>query len=396
VIDEPPAELRTGPIRFRLKRRPIRPELLAIVVILAIGSAALWASDMRLQRLLEREQARVEGLADLVEDAGQGRISLADFEAARAEMEDVLTQTEARVSSLEEAAGARERVIAEAGRSVLFIQGSYGFVDPSSGRPLRYFYGQGDRPLRLPDGRSTVTTGGEGPLVQIFYTGTAFIVDETGLLVTNRHVAYPWDFESNARFTLQAGFVAERRGFVGFLPGVDHAIELEPVAASDSADVALLRIKVPAQPKPDRPPLQLPPPLVLAEHAPHLGDEVVVMGYPAGVDALLARADPMFAEGLLSRGPVTFWEVGQALAVGGYIDPLHTQGIVGQVTDAMVVYDAETTSGGSGGPVMALDGTVVAVNTAVLSQFSGSNLGVPAREVRALLDALRQEAAAAR
>ena len=392
MIDEPKEELRTGPIRFRLRRRPIRPELLAIVVVLAIGSVALWFSDQRLERLLEQEQARVEGLADLVDDTGQGSISRSDFEAARAELEDVLTQTEARVSTLEEAAGARERIIAEAGLSVVFIQGSYGFVDPSTGRPLRYFHGQGDRPLRLPDGRTTVTTGGDGPLVQIFYTGTAFVVDATGLLVTNRHVTFPWEFERNAQFTLDAGFAAQRRGFVGYLPGVEQPIELEAVAASDAADVALLRIKQPAQADPDASPLQLPPPLAVAEHVPDPGDEVVVLGYPAGVDALLARADPNFAQGLLSRGPVTFWEVGRALAVGGYIHPLATQGIVGQVTDAMIVYDAGTTSGGSGGPVVALDGTVVAVNTAVLSQFAGSNLGVPAREVRALLDALPEVA----
>ena len=385
MIDEPGGELRSGPIRFRLRRRPVRPELVAIIVVLVIGSAALWMSDFRLQRLLEQEQARLEGLSDLVADADQGSFSRADFEAARAELEDVLTQTEARVRTLEAAAGARERIIAEAGRSVIFIQGSYGFIDPASGRPLRYFYGQGDRPLRLPDGRTTVTTGGDGPLVQIFYTGTAFVVSDDGLLVTNRHVAFPWEFEDNAQFTLDAGFAAERLGFVGFLPGVEEPVELDAVVASDAADVALLRLVQPDPATSSRAPVPIPPALVIADVAPHLGDEVVLMGYPAGVEALLARADPNFAEGLLARGPVTFWEVGQALAVGGYIEPLYTQGIVGQVTEAMIVYDAETTSGGSGGPVVALDGTVVAVNTAVLGRFAGSNLGVPAHQVRALL-----------
>lgn len=385
MIDEPRGELRSGPIRFRLRRRSVRPELVAIVVVLVIGSAALWLSDRRLQLLMEQELARLEGLADLVEDANQGRFSRADFAVARAELEDVLTRTQTRVSTLEAAAGARERIIAEAGRSVIFIQGSYGFVDPASGRPLRYFYGQGGRPLRLPDGRTTVTTGGEGPLVQIFYTGTAFVVSDDGLLVTNRHVAFPWEFEDNAQFTLNAGFAAERRGFVGFLPGVEHPVELDAVAASDTADVALLRIRQPDPATSSRPPVPVPSALVIAEVVPALGDEVVLMGYPAGVEALLARADPKFAEGLLARGPVTFWEVGQALAMGGYIEPLYTQGIIGQATDAMIVYDAGTSRGGSGGPVVALDGTVVAVNTAVLGQFAGSNLGVPARQVRILL-----------
>lgn len=389
MIDTGPEDQHGGLVRFRLRRRRLRPELLTILIILSIGSVALWLSNRRLEQLVEQEQARVQGLAELVEEADSGSFSRADFEAARAELEDVLADTAERVRSLEASAGARGRVIAEAAGSVIFVQGSYGFVDPQSGRPLRYYYGQGGRPLRLPDGRTQVTTAGEGELVQIFYTGTAFVVSDDGLVVTNRHVAYPWEFEPNAQFTLQAGFAAERRNLLGYLPGVQRAVELEPVTASDDVDIAVLRIRRPAPAGREPPPL--PRPLPLAAEEPVPGDEVIVMGYPAGVEALLARADPQFAEGLLSRGPVTFWEVGQALSVGGYINPLNTQGIVGQVTEAMIVYDAETTSGGSGGPVVTLDGNVVAVNTAILSrQFSGSNLGVPARHVRVLLEALRE------
>ena len=66
--------------------------------------------------------------------------------------------------------------------------------------------------------------------------------------------------------------------------------------------------------------------------------------------------------------------------------PLASRGIVGQVTSASVVYDAETTSGGSGGPVLTLEGRVVAINTAILPEFGGSNLGVPAADALILLD----------
>ena len=73
------------------------------------------------------------------------------------------------------------------------------------------------------------------------------------------------------------------------------------------------------------------------------------------------------------------------LSAGGYIAPLATMGIVGQITRTRVVYDAETTHGGSGGPVVALDGRVVAVNSAIIPEFGGSNLGVPIKEAVALL-----------
>ena len=38
---------------------------------------------------------------------------------------------------------------------------------------------------------------------------------------------------------------------------------------------------------------------------------------------------------------------------------------------------AETTSGGSGGPVFSPDGTVIGVNSAITRDFDGSNFGVP-------------------
>ena len=65
--------------------------------------------------------------------------------------------------------------------------------------------------------------------------------------------------------------------------------------------------------------------------------------------------------------------------------PRGGQGFVGQATLETIVYDAETTHGGSGGPVLGLDGAVVAVNAAGLEQFGGSNLGVSAAEARRLL-----------
>ena len=54
-----------------------------------------------------------------------------------------------------------------------------------------------------------------------------------------------------------------------------------------------------------------------------------------------------------------------------------TQGHLGVVSPDRLVYDAQTTHGGSGGPVFNTSGNVIGVNFAILSDFSGSNFAVP-------------------
>ena len=50
-----------------------------------------------------------------------------------------------------------------------------------------------------------------------------------------------------------------------------------------------------------------------------------------------------------------------------------------------VVYYAQTTSGGSGGPLFNSRGKVIAVNFAILEGFGGSNFGIPIRYAEELL-----------
>ncbi len=67
------------------------------------------------------------------------------------------------------------------------------------------------------------------------------------------------------------------------------------------------------------------------------------------------------------------------------IAPLASRGIIAQITSKAVIYDAETTVGGSGGPALDRNGQVIAVNAAILPEFGGANIGVPVREVHRLL-----------
>ena len=73
------------------------------------------------------------------------------------------------------------------------------------------------------------------------------------------------------------------------------------------------------------------------------------------------------------------------LAKRKLIRPISTQGHIGDVRPDRLVYDAQTTSGGSGGPVIDLDGKVVGVNFAILEGFAGASFAVPVRDARKLV-----------
>lgn len=110
------------------------------------------------------------------------------------------------------------------------------------------------------------------------------------------------------------------------------------------------------------------------------------MGYPTGLRSLMAQSGITFIEELQLDGDTGFWNMAARLAANDLIWPLASRGIAGKVGSAAIVYDAETTYGGSGGPVLNMRGEVIAVNSAILPEFGGSNLGVPVAEVRALID----------
>ena len=347
-----------------------------LLVLLLAATGALTVRSLRLEQRLESEQMRIAGIAEMLTKTEEKALTLADLGEVRAEVEHRLSGTVERLEALEERAGAGRRVISAAAESIVFLQGSYGFLDRESRQPLRFMVGPEGGPVLDPSGSPRVTTAGEGPVIESQFTGTGFVVTDDGLILTNRHVAVPWDFDDAARMVAAQGLIPAIFRFQGYLKDVGEPFDVELVAKSDDADVAVLKCTlVTSRVRP----------LPLAETPPEPGDEVIVLGYPTGIRALLARTDVAFVNQLMKAGDLDFWQVARRLAEAGHIAPLATRGFVGQVTPAAVVYDAETTSGGSGGPVVNLDGEVVAVNMAILPEFGGSNLGVPIAKARELL-----------
>ncbi len=348
-----------------------------LVILLLAATSTLAVRNLRLEQRLESEQLRVRGISEVLERTESEALTLADLGEVRSEIEQRLSGTVERLEVLEERAGAGRRVISTAAESIVFLQGSYGFLEQESRKPLRFMIDADGGPVLGPSGSPGVTTEGEGPVLERQFTGTGFVVSEDGLIMTNRHVAVPWDFDEAAKRVADQGLIPTFFHFVGYLKDVAEPFDVELVAKSDDADVAILKCSLVTT---------LVRALPLGEEPPQPGDEVIVLGYPTGIRGLLARTDVSFVNHLMSSGDLDFWEVARRLAEAGHIAPLATRGIIGQVTPAAVVYDAETTSGGSGGPVINLEGKVIAVNMAILPEFGGSNLGVPIARARELLE----------
>lgn len=367
--------LKTAPKDLATRTSPRFRWLSLLVLILFAASSALALRSYRLEQRLESEQMRVSGISDLLRKAEDEALKPDDLGLVRSELTERLSGTLQRLEALETRAGASQKVILEAAESVIFLQGSYGFLEKTSRKPLRFMVGP-EGPVFDAEGNPGITTEGEGPVLESFFTGTGFVSSLDGLVVTNRHVAIPWEFDEAAMAIAGQGLIPTLFRFVGYLKDVPAPFEVSLVAASDEADVALLACD--ATTRGVRP-------LSLATALSEAGEEVIVLGYPTGMRALLARADMRFVNELTSSGDLDFWTVAERLSSQGHIAPLATRGIIGQVTPSTIVYDAETTSGGSGGPVINLRGEVIAVNTAILPEFGGSNLGVPIERALALL-----------
>jgi S1-C subfamily serine protease len=294
----------------------------------------------------------------------------------QAELESRLSSTLERVQALEALTAAGRKVVAMAAESVILLQGEYGFLGPDD-QPLRIVLTPAGNPLLDRNGNPVVRPDGTGAPYRNQFTGTAFLVSSGGLLLTNRHVAAPWEYDPNAIAVMRTGFRPVLHRMIGYLPNVSESFEVDLVTASTTEDLALLRCKG------DLKDLR---PLELGTTSVSPGDEVIVLGYPTGIRALLARTDVGFVNKLLEESKRDFWYIARRLSEEGHIAPLATRGIIGQVTPTNVVYDAVTTHGGSGGPVLSLSGQVVAVNTAILTDFGGSNLGVPVEAAHRLLE----------
>jgi serine protease Do len=167
--------------------------------------------------------------------------------------------------------------------------------------------------------------------------GSGFIIDPSGIIVTNNHVIEGAD---EVTVTLQD----------------DSTLKATVVGHDDRTDLAVLKVQS------DHP---LP--------AVHFGDSD---GSRVG-DWVLAIGNPFGLGGTVTAGIVS--ARGRDIQQGPYDDFIQT--------------DAAINRGNSGGPLFNMDGDVIGVNTAILSPSGGSiglGFSIPSGEAKVVIDQLRR------
>jgi S1-C subfamily serine protease len=163
-----------------------------------------------------------------------------------------------------------------------------------------------------------------------------------------------------------------------YFPGISHGIPIQVKTISSAADLAVVTADISG--------LNLKQ--LAMDDSPKAavsGEPVVLIGYPTGIDAILARTTEDAVRAMAANAKSQPENLIEELAQRQLIRPVNTQGHIGDVLSDKIIYDAQTTSGGSGGPLFNAQGKVIAVNMAMLRDFGGSNFAIPVRFAKPLL-----------
>ena len=388
---------------------PALVALTAIAVLAAVFSGISTRSSRKATLQLRAEIARLNsGLqphADLLHRAEEERSSIdskarsvsATRDSLKAQTEDLrkrvaasdggedadslkhqLLDTQKRLALLEKEGNIAETIVHKYGPSVCMLHVVVEFLDKQSGKPLQVAVDTNGKPQVDDKGMAQLDIGGSGPNLQIDAFGTGFLARSNGTILTNHHVAEPWWHDDELKQLLDHGVDPHVVSYEAYFPGKSAGVRAKLDRISSQADVATLKLEV--APPAHAELLELDD----RNEASVTGDPVVLIGYPTAVEGILARAEPDVVQ-KIANGTQDVSQIMARIASQQLIRPTTTQGHIGDVLKDKIVYDAATTSGGSGGPLFNRSGKVIGINFAVLKGFGGSNLAVPARFANELL-----------
>ena len=180
-------------------------------------------------------------------------------------------------------------------------------------------------------------------------TGSGFVVSQSGLIITNRHLVRDWEYGAQT-----AGSSGRVTKIEIVLPNQkrEDAVEAEiyRLSPTRSPDVAILKF-----PSSDSIVHRIEPDTGNINQ----GDEVIVIGYPLGLDLLERTNSDRFAPSL-------------------------STGIVSRVGQDFIQLNLRAYHGNSGGPVLNRKGEVIGVLTASVDSAQDIALATPVSEAVAL------------
>ena len=395
------------------ERRTLRIGGLATIAVLIVAGLAffffyrrgqeqntrVYAAITRLQTGVLTQQRLMERSRQAVESAESGPALASDSQKLQLQkksedlrsqiainktedtsaLENQLTAVESRLQKLETEGQVAQTIIQTYEPSVCLVHVVLGFRDHATGLKLHYagVTSSGD-PTTDEHNNPLVSLSGIGPEVHMDVFGTGFLASASGEILTNHHVAEPWWQNDDLKEMLDQGVEPEIAEMTAYFPDVPHGIAIKTEKISSTADVAVLRASVS-----DLGIKQI----ALADH-PHSavsGGAVLLLGYPTALDAILARAGAATLQSIATTSKGDPQQVMEELARRHLIRPIATQGHIGEVLQDKIVYDAQTTSGGSGGPHFNNEGKVVGINFAMVREFGGSNFAIPVAFGKSLL-----------
>jgi S1-C subfamily serine protease/DNA-binding NarL/FixJ family response regulator len=388
-----------------------RSGLAALVLLVAVGlgflifyrrtqeqSTRVYAAITRLQatgiqtqqQLMERSLKAREGVERGLSKAGDPqtiqlqkkseelRSQIASGTEDASALQQQLTAVESRLQKIEAEGKFAERIIQAYEPSVCLIHVVLAFREHISGSRLRYagLTASGE-PATDDHNNPLVSLTGNGPEVRLDIFGTGFLVSDTGRILTNHHVAEPWWDNDEMKEMLDQGVEPVIAEMTAYFPGITNGIALNTEKISSTADVAVVKGNVSG--------LGIKQIALADGRSTVSGGPVVLLGYPTALDAILARAGAETLQSIATTSKGDPKQVMEELARRHLIRPTTTQGHIGAVLPDKIVYDAQTTSGGSGGPLFNNEGKVIGINFAVVRDFGGSNFAIPVVYGKALL-----------
>jgi DNA-binding response OmpR family regulator/S1-C subfamily serine protease len=294
-------------------------------------------------------------------------------------LQDQLTAVEGRLQKLETEGKVAQTIIQSYEPSVCLIHVVLAFRDHTTALTLHYagMTASGE-PTTDEHNNPLLSLTGSGPEVHLDVFGTGFLASASGQILTNHHVAEPWWQNDDLKEMVDQGLEPVIAEMTAYFPGVPHGIAVNTEKISSAADIAVVKGKFS-----DLGIKQIA--LADGRGSAVRGGPVVLLGYPTGLDAILARAGEETLQSIASASKGDPKQVIEELARRHLVRPTTTQGHIGDVLSDKIVYDAQTTSGGSGGPLFNNEGKVIGINFAMVREFGGSNFAIPVGYGKTLL-----------